>query len=86
MRMSFLAVAAVVLGASAIPAAAAPTYPWCARYSTSGGECSFNTFDQCMQTLSGIGGSCTQNPGYTATAGAYNSVQRRARPHTHARN
>jgi hypothetical protein len=85
MRMSFLALAALCVGVSALPAAAAPSYPWCARYSTSGGECSFNTFEQCEQTLSGIGGSCTQNPGYSptsATAGAYNYAPRTRR---HAR-
>ena len=79
MRISFLALAALAFGASAIPAAAAPSYPWCARYSTSGGECSFNTFEQCEQTLSGIGGSCTQNPGYTASterSGPYNYAPR----------
>jgi hypothetical protein len=65
------------LAGSATPAAAAPSYPFCARYSTSGGECSFNTREQCMETLSGIGGSCTENPGYAGpipseSSGAYN--------------
>ena len=79
MRMSFLAAfAALVVGASATPASAAISYPWCARYASSGGECSFNTYEQCMATLSGIGGVCTGNPGYTgpAASGAYNAVPR----------
>ncbi|HEY2135092.1 MAG TPA: DUF3551 domain-containing protein [Xanthobacteraceae bacterium] len=66
--------------ASATPAAAA-TYPYCARYSTSGGECSFTTREQCMETLSGIGGSCTENPGYSGpipsdSGGPYNYAPR----------
>ena len=63
MRTSLLALAALVAAGSATPAAAA-SYPWCARYSTSGGECSFNTLEQCMATLSGIGGYCYENPAY----------------------
>jgi hypothetical protein len=82
MRNSLLALAALVAAGSATPAAAA-TYPWCARYSTSGGECSFNTFEQCMATLSGIGGSCVDNPGYSgpAASGPYNAVPRGAGKH-----
>ena len=83
MRTSLLALAALVAAGSATPAAAAISYPWCARYATSGGECSFNTYEQCMATLSGIGGSCTDNPGYSgpAAAGPYNAVPRAARRH-----
>jgi len=85
MRTSFLACAALVAVGAATPAAAAPSYPWCARYATSGGECSFNTFEECMATLSGIGGSCVDNPGYQgpAAAGPYNAVPRAARRHLH---
>ena len=75
MRLSFLALAALVIGASASPASAAITYPWCTRYANTGGECSFNTFEQCLATLSGIGGVCTSNPGYTAT-GPFNAAPR----------
>jgi Protein of unknown function (DUF3551) len=56
------------LGSMATPAAAAPSYPWCARFATTAGECSFNTREQCMETLSGIGGSCTLNPAYKGPA------------------
>ncbi len=78
MRLSLLALAALAIGASATPAAAAVSYPWCARYSSSGGECSFNTFAQCLQDVSGIGGSCVANPGYTgpAASGSYNAAPR----------
>jgi uncharacterized protein DUF3551 len=41
-------------------------YPWCAlRAGRSGGQsCYFTSYHQCMETLSGIGGVCIQNPGY----------------------
>ena len=85
MRTSLLALAAIVAGAYATPASAAISYPWCARYANTGGECSFNTFEQCLATLSGIGGSCVDNPGYQgpASAGPYNAVPRAARRHLH---
>jgi hypothetical protein len=66
------------------PAAAAPTYPWCSRNSTTAGDCSFDTFQQCEEYLSGVGGVCTSNPGYTApavTRGPYNSGVPRHRRH-----
>jgi hypothetical protein len=79
MRTSVLALAALVGGLSATPASAAISYPWCTRYANTAGECSFNTFEQCLETLSGIGGVCTSNPGYTGPAGPgpYNAVPRR---------
>jgi len=63
---ALLALPALILAGSldATPAPAAPVYPWCARYSTTGGECSFDTFQQCLETLSGIGGVCIDNPSY----------------------
>jgi hypothetical protein len=77
MRMLPFALAALVAGVAATPAAAAPAYPWCARYSSSGGECSFNTFEQCMEDISGIGGVCQANPGFNtsnARPGAYDQA------------
>ena len=48
--------------------AQAQNYPWCAIYgggSAGGGRnCGFNTFEQCMATISGIGGTCQQNTTY----------------------
>ncbi len=73
------------LGSVPTPALAAPSYPWCAKFATTAGECSFYSREQCMETLSGIGGFCQQNPGYsggsasesTGTAGGpYNYVPR----------
>jgi len=40
------------------------TAPWCASQGGRGGgfDCSFYTFEQCMATARGLGGSCAQNP------------------------
>src|SRR5262245_41177406 len=52
-----------------LPAQAAPydPYPWCAAYggSWSGvSNCGFKTLQQCMATVSGMGGSCEPNQFY----------------------
>jgi len=39
-------------------------YPWCAAYSPSTKNCGFKTFEQCLATISGVGGICEQNPWY----------------------
>jgi len=46
--------------------AQAQNYPWCAHYGTdfSGNNCGFTTFEQCLVTLSGIGGFCERNTQY----------------------
>jgi Protein of unknown function (DUF3551) len=48
--------------------AEAQTYPWCAHYSggSMGGamNCGFTTFQQCLDTVSGIGGFCEKNDWY----------------------
>lgn len=53
-------------------------YPWCAvRGDRSGADsCYFRTYGQCMETLSGIGGTCIRNPGYR---GPYRSERRPSR-------
>jgi len=74
-RFSSTLVAAVVLAALVELArpAAAIEYPWCAQYS--GGEdggggrnCGFSTYEQCMATVSGMGGDCQRNLFYQAPA------------------
>lgn len=41
-------------------------YPWCAQYGRNGGRnCGFTTWEQCMATVSGIGGFCERNSFYT---------------------
>ena len=49
------------------PAAAEQDYPWCAYYNRDAGgatNCGFSTFQQCLATVSGAGGSCGANPQY----------------------
>jgi hypothetical protein len=64
-RSSFamLALAAATLAAPS-PGQAAPYWPWCSRYfdNTSNAEsCAFSSWDQCMETVRGIGGFCFAN-------------------------
>jgi hypothetical protein len=51
-------------------------YPWCAQYGGSAGgvqNCGFVSFEQCMATLSGMGGSCVQNTQYVPPPGPHSS-------------
>ena len=46
--------------------AKAEPYPWCAVYGAyAARNCGFVTLEQCMATVSGIGGSCEPNQFYT---------------------
>jgi len=90
MRISaFIALALVTAAALAPrPAAAAYYYPWCAFYYDRSGvfSCSFASREQCMATISGIGGNCIQNmvqppPAY----GAYYEPRRTKRHHSDRR-
>jgi hypothetical protein len=71
---------AIMLEPSA--ADAAPYWPWCSRYFP--GEihsCAFASWEQCMDTVRGIGGFCYANPypnPHTPTAG------RTVKPRRHA--
>jgi len=47
------------------PAAAEIQRPWCVGYTaTISQSCTFGSFEQCMETARGGGGSCMQNPYY----------------------
>jgi Protein of unknown function (DUF3551) len=62
----------------------AQNYPWCAYYSASGGggtNCGFLTFQQCMATVSGIGGFCNQNTQYQPPPGPHSSPPLYRTPH-----
>jgi hypothetical protein len=54
--------------------ARAQNYPWCAHYSggSMGGamNCGFTTFEQCLETVRGIGGFCERNDWYHPEAAA----------------
>jgi len=57
---AFISLAALFLSTIGARAGAG----WCANYGTghSGTDCSFNSFEQCQATLSGLSGFCQPNP------------------------
>ena len=59
--------------------AEAQNYPWCAHLGTGfeSTNCGFTTFQQCMDTVSGIGGFCMLNNTYQPTPGSYQLIRRR---------
>ncbi len=70
----FLFFCSFCLGATVIAThAKAQNYPWCAQYSKGGDgqNCGFVSFEQCMETVRGIGGFCIQNNTYVAGKGKY---------------
>jgi len=71
MRILLFILAIFVVSAAIGTRAEAQNYPWCALYSGPGGgtNCGFTSFEQCMDTLRGIGGFCNQNPQYNPPAG-----------------
>jgi hypothetical protein len=85
-----LALAAVAIGAAMVGAAApaqAQNYPWCAYYAMGedggGTNCGFVSYEQCMATLSGMGGFCIQNNQYRPPAGPSGGHRARSRAHKH---
>ena len=65
--------------------AEAQSYPWCAYYNRDAGgatNCGFSTFQQCLATVSGAGGSCGANPQYRGSQGLYLSTKH-ARRHSY---
>jgi hypothetical protein len=72
----------IMTSAIGTPAPAyAQNYPWCAYYSGRGfggaTNCGFTSFQQCMATVSGIGGFCQLNNMYVPPPGSH----RRSRPY-----
>jgi hypothetical protein len=78
-------IAAAMLGAA--PPARAQNYPWCAYYAMGddggGTNCGFVSYEQCMATLSGMGGFCVQNNQYHPPAGPGGQYRAARRSHTH---
>jgi hypothetical protein len=74
-----LSLAVIVFGAglSAMTLRAeAQNYPWCAQYGGKMGgamNCGFVSFDQCMQTVRGMGGFCMANNTYQPPGSAHRS-------------
>jgi hypothetical protein len=66
-----LVMAAIALIAQPVHA---QNLPWCVTMDTDGTtQCNFYTQQQCLQTLSGIGGVCTPNPAGSAPQQTPNS-------------
>ena len=67
MKVHIIAVAlAGLAGFAPTPTSAEVYYPWCAQYGSGRNGigatvCSFITFDQCMATVRGTGGFCSNN-------------------------
>ena len=59
--LATIVLASASLSLSSLGAQAAP---WCAQYSgrAGGTNCGFHSFEQCQQTVHGIGGFCSRNP------------------------
>jgi hypothetical protein len=84
MRLSLVFVG-IFLGAFAIATPAqAQNYPWCAIYNKGANDmsCSFDSFDQCMASVRGVGGFCMANNTYVPAATAPRPHHRpRHKPH-----
>jgi hypothetical protein len=57
--------------------AKAQNYPWCANYGgffgDGGTNCGFTTYEQCLATISGMGGACERNLQYVPPPGPHDS-------------
>lgn len=83
MRVILAALAMLIVGSLAQPAAAYDPYKWCANYSgggTGGGatNCYFLTLEQCNAQISGMGGFCEPNQFYTGPDRAAAASTRRS--------
>src|SRR5215470_6204004 len=69
---TMLLVAAALFTQTAASAQSAKSYPWCAIYyrmdANGTPSCYFDTREQCMETISGIGGFCAENQYYRRAA------------------
>jgi hypothetical protein len=87
MKALLLAIGALAAAAALNTPAEAQNYPWCAYYSAGEGggggtNCGFTTFEQCLATISGIGGFCDRNTQYVPPPGPHPApVHRRPRRH-----
>jgi hypothetical protein len=74
-KAPLLVIGGMLLAAAAFSTPAlAQNYPWCAYEGTGDGvatNCGFETREQCMATLSGLGGYCAPNNTYVPPRGAH---------------
>jgi hypothetical protein len=68
--LSLVLLSAALMGPTELASAQSPySYPWCSRQvgrDTDTTSCYFTSYQQCMTTISGIGGWCYQSPYYHA--------------------
>jgi len=88
MRLVLSTMGILVATAGFVTPATAQNYPWCAYYGSSmgggGTNCGFTTFQQCLTTVSGIGGFCDRNTQYVPPPGPTPPyLQNRPRPKQH---
>jgi len=83
MKLLLLFISAICLSTTGISQRAeAQNYPWCAYYGgfdDGGTNCGFTTFEQCMETATGLGSNCQPNTQYQPPTGPHrsNKVQSR---------
>jgi hypothetical protein len=88
MKPSIVVIAAAIgicfCGMCFCTGAQAQNYPWCAHYGEDmdGTNCGFTSFQQCMVTLSGMGGFCEQNTQYVPPPGPHPALN----PHPKKKN
>ena len=64
------------------PAGAEIYRPWCVHYvpQDNGTNCGFISYEQCMLTARGAGGTCMQNPWYLKYGSGERAAESTARP------
>jgi hypothetical protein len=75
-------IAAAALSGATKPALAID-YPWCAQYGGAddgGRNCGFVSYEQCMLTISGMGGFCERNLYYNSSASEKPRAKRKRPP------
>jgi hypothetical protein len=60
--MRLLVMLSVLLFGTATHVPPAKAAPWCAYYDAYTYNCGFYSFEQCLATISGVGGACRRNP------------------------
>jgi hypothetical protein len=84
MKLMFLMLGIIAVTSVGGTRAQAQNYPWCAYYGGQMGgssNCGFVSFEQCMATLSGMGGFCDRNTQYVPPAGSHSATAYRSRYH-----
>ncbi len=77
MRIFLFALGIYVAALAMLTPAEAQNYPWCAMYNMGDQavNCGFTTFQQCLDTVRGIGGFCEPNTQYVPPPGLHPSTR-----------